>query len=360
MAHNPKLRFGLSLEEATGASRFNPSLGNAPALPIVNFAVVGATAPKLVDTAAGQLPKAAAIVICWTDAEWAALQHVFCGGSTVLAYSARTHGTWPGWQTWASDLPKEPPTGWDHWGLYRLVEIQGRPVLLLKSNTHLDYPGAAYLEQMIELVIAKTGCTLVMSTGTAGGAKTTDHVGTVRAVSAGTLYQPANPPKQWPVYASKWTADDTLLSKPGFKQMLNPVPATTAAIETLVGQYNQHFGSTYRRSDLDPLSLNIADAVPAWFDQTGGTASLLTTPTFVVATTSGNLADYTAVEMDDALIAKACGTKASFAFVRNVSDPAQGADLPTSAQKNWGSAVYDVFGFYTSFNGALVAWAMLS
>jgi hypothetical protein len=29
-------------------------------------------------------------------------------------------------------------------------------------------------------------------------------------------------------------------------------------------------------------------------------------------------------------------------------------------QGNWGSAVYDAYGLYTSYNGAVAAWAMLA
>ena len=65
--------------------------------------------------------------------------------------------------------------------------------------------------------------------------------------------------------------------------------------------------------------------------------------------------------MDDAVIGEACkGTATQFGFVRNVSDPVQNAALPATVQGNWGSAVYDAYGFYTSYNGALAAWAMLA
>jgi uncharacterized membrane protein len=64
--------------------------------------------------------------------------------------------------------------------------------------------------------------------------------------------------------------------------------------------------------------------------------------------------------MDDAVIAQACKTAGTaFGFVRNISDPVQNAALPPKAQGNWGSAIYDAYGFYTSYNGALAAWAML-
>jgi hypothetical protein len=72
-AHNPKARFGMTLQEATAASGF--AIAAAPPLPPVNFAAVGKAAPVLLATPAGQLPKVSAVVISWTEAELAAVQH---------------------------------------------------------------------------------------------------------------------------------------------------------------------------------------------------------------------------------------------------------------------------------------------
>src|SRR5215468_10378775 len=80
-------------------------------------------------------------------------------------------------------------------------------------------------------------------------------------------------------------------------------------------------------------------------------------PTFVVGTTAGNYEAFTAIEMDDAVIGEACAkSNTAFGFVRNISDPVQAAALPTKVQGNWGSAVYDAYGFYTSYNGAIATW----
>jgi len=81
----------------------------------------------------------------------------------------------------------------------------------------------------------------------------------------------------------------------------------------------------------------------------------------VVGTTAGNYQAYTSIEMDDAIIGEACASSGTaFGFVRNVSDPVQSAALPAKVQGNWGSAVYDAYGLYTSYNGAVAAWAMLA
>ena len=358
--HNPKLRLGVSLQETKGAA-LRPGIANGPPLPAVNYGLVGKQAPSLLPTPAAELPKASAVVITWADAEWAALQHVFCAGSSIMPYSDRSRGTWTGWEKYSANLPPGGPSNWTYWGYYRLVQVNGNAVLLFKSNTHLDWPGAAYLETLIKLLAADVRPNMILSVGTAGGAKTQDHIGTVRAVSAGTLYKPGQAPASWPEYKSGWKASDATLGNAKFKQLLFPVPTKASDLQALCSQFNQHYGTNYTLAQLDPNGLNLGDDRPQIDDQTGGSASLLTTPTFVVGTTAGNYQTYTSIEMDDAIIGEACASSGmAFGFVRNVSDPVQSATLPAKVQGNWGSAVYDVYGFYTSYNGALATWAMLA
>ncbi len=356
--HDPKLRLGQSLRQA---SSFAPGLGDAPPLPVVNYAAVSRTAPSLLQTTAGALPKASTVVITWAEAEWAALEHVFCSGGAPMPYADRSRGDWPGWEKYAADLPQGAPSGWGYWGSYRLVALGGEPVLLFKSNTHLDWPGASFLRTLIERLVAEVEPALIMSIGTAGGAKITDHVGTVRAVSAATLYQAGQPANQWPEYKNGWTASDVLLRDPNFQSLLFAVPTTASDLRQLSAKFNQHYRTSYTLDQLDPDGLNLGDAVPQIDDQTGGGTSLLTTSSFVVGNTAGDYQAYSSIEMDDAVIGEACAASGTaFAFVRNVSDPVQNAALPAEAQGDWGSAVYDAYGFYTSYNGAIAAWAMLA
>ena len=359
-SHNEKARFGLSLRQASeSAASF--ALADGPPLPVVNFALVGKSAPGLPATPSSGLPQASALVITWAEAEWAAMQHVFCAGATTMPYSERNNGTWPGWQKYASNLPAGAPSGWNYWGYYRLVSLGSTSVLLFKSNTHLDYPGASYLETLIELLVKQVKPQVILSIGTAGGAQPGDHIGTVRAVSAGTLYESAEPQSSWPVYADGWTGSNAILDKAEFNQLLLPVPTHSSDLQKFCQEFNQLYKTSYTLAQLDPGGLNLGDATPQLDNQTGSGASLLTTPTFVVGTTSGDYQSYTAIEMDDAIIGKACmASKTSFAFLRNISDPVQNAALPAAAQGRWGSAVYDAYGFYTSFNGALMAWALLA
>ncbi|MGA9851111.1 MAG: hypothetical protein WBQ45_26180 [Roseiarcus sp.] len=358
--HNPKLRFGISLREAEGSS-FSPGIADGPPLPVVKYSAVGKTAPSQPPTPRGGQPKATAVVMPWAEAEWAALQHVFCAGGSAMPYSARSRSTWTGWEEYSTNLKSGGPSDWTYWGYYRLVEVSGKPVLLFKSNTHLDWPGAAYLEALIQQLVADAQPGLILSIGTAGGAKPQDHIGTVRAVGAGTLYEAAQPPAGWPEYKSPWKASDQVLRNPQFKQLLFPTPTRTTDLQTLCSQFNRQYRTSYTLSQLDPNGLASGDVWPQIDDQTGGGASLLTTSTFVVGTTSGNYQNYTSIEMDDAVIGEACASSGTpFGFVRNISDPVQSAALPPKVQGAWGSALYDAYGFYTSYNGAVAAWAMLA
>jgi hypothetical protein len=340
---------------------FFPTLANMPALPVIDWSLVGQSAPTLLSSASSTLPTANAIVITWADAEWAAMQHVFCASAKSMPYTARNTGAWSGWTKYAANLPADPPSGWSFWGEWRLVEIAGSTVMLFKSNTHLDFPGQTCLTSLIGILIEQVKPTLILSIGTAGGAQTEDHIGTIRAVSAGTLYEAGEPAASWPLYQNSWQAADTILNSAGFLSLLFPIPTTPAGLQSLCSQVNTFYKTSYALAELDPAGLNSGDATPQINNQTGGAISLLTTPTFVVGTTAGTYQDFACIEMDDALIGKACSAAGvSFGFVRNISDPVQNAALPAGVQGNWGSTIYEVYGIYTSLNGALAAWAMLA
>ncbi len=355
--HDPYRRFGLTLSKAL---RAGTTIANTPPLPVVDYAAVGQTAPKLLDTPAGALPKASAVVITWAEAEWAAMQQVFCAGGATMPYGDRTRSDWSGWRTYSKNLPGGAPSGWTEWGSYRLVEIGGKPVLLFKSNTHLDYPGASFLDTLIRLLITDVEPALILSIGTAGGARPTDHIGTVRAVSAGMLYETGQPASKWPDYRNDWTAGNALLGV-NLSRLLFPIPTTPGDLQLLAASLNRRLGTDYTLVQLDPGDLNLGDAVPLVDDQTGGGVSLLTTSTFVVGTTAGDFQAFSAIEMDDAVIGEACAARGTaFGFIRNVSDPVQNASLPAKVQGSWGSVVYDAYGFYTSYNGAIAAWAVLA
>ena len=340
---------------------FAPTIANTPPLPVIDWSQIGQVAPTLLGKPSSGLPSADAIVLTWADAEWAALQHVFCASGSTMSYSNRNTGSWTGWNKYSTGLPSNAPSDWTFWGEWRLVQIGGATVMLFKSNTHLDWPGQTYLTDLIQLLVQQVKPGLILSIGTAGGAQTGDHVGTVRAVSAGTLYEQNIAPVSWPVYQNSWTAIDTVLDTPGFTSLLLPIPTTATDLQSLCTQFNQYYSTSFSLSELDLDGLNSGDPLPGIRDQTGAATSLLTTSTFVVGTTSGDYQSYVCIEMDDAIIGEVCeAAGTAFGFVRNISDPVQSASLSAEIQGEWASTIYDAYGFYTSYNGALAAWAMLA
>jgi kumamolisin len=343
---------------------FNPKISNHPDLPAINWSAIGAAPPQLADTPNNSLPQADAVVICWADAEWAPIQHVFCDNNQSMNYASRTRGEWTGWQKYTKDLPKGANSGWTFWGYYRLVLVGTKRVLLFKSNTHLDFPGQQYLQKLISILISDVKPSLILSTGTAGGTIPTNHIGTINVVDAGTLYQTNEPQSSWKTYANNWNAGWTQISKTGFTGLLFPIPTTATDIASIKDQFNSFYGTSYTLAELNPGNLNIGDPEPSLNNMTGAGTPLLTATSFVVGTVNGNTGNFgsfACIEMDDTIIDMTCkSANIAFGSVRNISDPAQNASLPTQAQGDWGSAIYNAYGFYTSYNGAITAWAILS
>ncbi len=345
--------------ETSAATRLQPKITHTPDLPAIDWSVVGRSAPTLLTTSS-EIPLAEVVVITWTDAEWAALEHVFCGSATEMSYGARTDDTWSGWQRYTKNIPTIK--GWPSWGEYRCVQINAAPVLLFKSNTHLDFPGERYLEQLLGQLVASAKPKLVLSTGTAGGARTTDSVGTVNVTNAATLSVSGQPlARWWPTYKNPWQPNWTMAGSGKFAKLLSPVPTSQSDLTNVCAQFNAFYKSTYVLNQLDVSGLTMARGAPAINNLTAASVPLLSTNSFVVGNQRGNFESFACVEMDDAIVAKVCSAAdVPFGFVRNISDPVQNASLPPEAQAHWAQAIYDAYGFYTSFNSALVTWAVLA
>jgi nucleoside phosphorylase len=360
--HPARLLVSAAVSEAEFAKKFRPVIKNTPDLPIVNWAAVGGAAPVLLETPAS-LPKADAVVITWAESEWAALQHVFCSSGTAMTYSKRNEGAWTGWVKYSAGAP----ASLGYWGYFRLVQIGGKDVLLFKSNTHYAASqGEQNLEALTNLLIQKVAPTVILSVGTAGGARDTDPVGIVNVVRVDALYESNQPQSAWPSYSTTWAPNWAMLSNAHFNSLLFAVPTTQDDIAGIIKQFNEFYKTTYSLSTLDPLNLNFGNvahnaAKPVINDMTTAGSKLLTAKSFVVANTSGNLSTFACVEMDDAVIAKAAAAGGTlFGSIRNISDPIQNVALTPTFQGHWGEAIYTAYGMYTSFNGAMATWAVLS
>jgi len=347
-------RLGVTAAEA---AKKTSSIAHKPPLPIIDFGKLGTVAPGI-PANPDSMPTADTVVLCWAESEWAALQHVFVSGAQPMPYSDAGHSSWPGWSRLTTPAV---PAGVDggYWGYYRLVTVGQKRVLLFKSNVHLDETnGQANLEQLVALFGKTVKPGLILSTGTAGGARLKDPIGTVNVVAAGTLLG-SGAPANWPTYSNAWVPAWQLVKSPNFVEQLMAIPTTKTDLQSLADAFNRKNGTSYRLSELDPDNLCNGAPVPAVNNLTPAT-SLLTATTFAVANTSGNFEQFACVEMDDAIIGEACKKAGiAFGFVRNVSDPVQNAALPTTDQGRWGGSVYQAYGFYTSYAGALVAWGIL-
>jgi nucleoside phosphorylase len=241
------------------------------------------------------------------------------------------------------------------------VQVGTTKVLLFKSNTHY---AAAHGEQNLQALtnrfIESVKPKLILSVGTAGGARPTDPIGTVNVVHTDVLYESNQPQNLWPSYSNPWKPNWALLSNSGFRQLLFAVPTTPADLASVGTQFNKFYGTKYPLSELNADGLNMGASVPAINNLTPAGTALVTANSFVVASTSGNLANFACVEMDDAVIASAAAGKTAFGSIRNISDPIQNAELPEKFQGNWGEAIYTAYGMYTSYNGAIAAWAVLN
>ena len=354
--HPARLLLSAAVSAGDFSKKFEPSISNTPDLPAVNWAAVGKQAPQLLSTPA-QLPNADTVVITWAEAEWAALVHVFCSSGTSMSYTKRNESSWNGWVKYDQGAP----SGLDYWGYYRLVQVGATKVLLFKSNTHY---AAAHGEQNLQALtnrfIESVKPKLILSVGTAGGARPTDPIGTVNVVHTDVLYQSNQPQNLWPSYSNPWKPKWTLLANGGFKELLFAVPTTPGDLASVGTQFNKFYGTNYPLSELNADGLDMGASVPAINNLTPAGTALVTANSFVVATTSGNLANFACVEMDDAVIASAAAGKTAFGSVRNISDPIQNAQLPEKFQGNWGEAIYTAYGMYTSYNGAIAAWAVLN
>jgi nucleoside phosphorylase len=351
----PIKRLGVTAVDAAGKG---PLIQSTPALPVIDFGKLGKAAPG-VPANPGGLPSADAVVLCWAECEWSALQHVFVSGSLRMPYSDAENSSWQGWdKLTAPNVPDGVQGG--YWGYYRLVTLGQKDTLLFKSNVHLDETnGQANLEQLVQLFAKTVKPSIILSTGTAGGARTGDPIGTVNVVNAGTLLEKGGP-ATWPTYGNAWIPDWGSVQSLNLTQQLMAIPTTKADLQSLAQQFNTRYGKSYTLSELDPNNLCTGAPVPAVNNLTPRT-SLLTATSFAVANTSGNYQQFACVEMDDAVVGEACKNAGlAFGFVRNISDPVQNAELPSKDQGLWGEFVYEAYGFYTSYAGALVAWAILS
>jgi hypothetical protein len=362
-----------------------------PPLPVINWDAIKNAAPVLLPVdyqgPNAPLPKADMVVITWTNAEWSAFDHVFCGSGTERT---ATDTSWQNnWLLYTKGAPPPPATGTDYhlWGYYRMVQITGQSgkvltVLLFKAQAHLAYdPYLTGLQAMTNAVLADTGAAYMYSIGTAGGAGDSDLLGNTVITNSGYLMMTnannaGSPLNNQTFSCTNWFPPFELVETVQ-QNLLYPLSHVASW-----RQYNYLYGQlcTEMYNNGKPLaSMNgiaVTDLVNAPLNpdnlkqaQTVNCKDkpLLTTDFYYIAQ-PGDAEKYCILEMDDAVLGQAAGAMGvNYAFVRNVSDPVVpsqtqngSSDIPDVVRNAWSSLIYETFGFYTSYNGALSAWATIA
>lgn len=361
-----------------------------PPLPKVDWAKINNKAPTNLNInyqgPNAPLPAADIVVITWTNAEWAAFDHVFCNSKKPMT---ATDISWQkDWVAYTKGAPPPPATGTNFhlWGYYRMVQITGQSgkklkVLLFKAQAHLAYdPYLKGLTAMTTNILDDTGAKYMYSIGTAGGVSDTDLLGNTVVTNSAHLMMtnPNNLPSQFnnqTFTCNSWFPSFDLMGKT--KKVLFFPLSKVASMK----QYDYLFGELCTKiynngkpiANMDGIA--VTDLVNAPLEPKNlkkpqtidcKDKPLLTTDFYYIAQ-PGDAAKYCILEMDDAVLAQVAGSKGvAFAFVRNVSDPvvpsltAAGQTIPDIVRTDWSSFIYDTFGFYTSYNGALSTWATIA
>ena len=267
-----------------------------------------------------------------------------------------------------------------------MVQITGQTekkhkVLLFKAQAHLAYdPYLKGLTAMASAILDDTGAKYMYSIGTAGGVSDTDLLGNTVVTNSAHLMMtnPNNLPSHFnnqTFTCNSWFPSFDLMEKT--KKNLFFLLSKVASLK----QYNYLFGELCTKiyNNGKPIAsmdgIAVTDFVNTPLDpknlkkpQTTNCKDkpLLTTDFYYIAQ-PGDAAKYCILEMDDAVLAQVADSKGvAFAFVRNVSDPVvpsqteAGQTIPDIVRTDWSSFIYDTFGFYTSYNGALSTWATIA
>ena len=370
-------------------SRPCSSPADLPPLPRIEWSDIGQTAPTVKDLGTpdkdAPLPSADIVVITWTSTEWNALDHVFVNSGTEAHVSSEEFRK--GWHLRSNDA--EIKGAYNLWGFYKMVQISNAngatlDVLLFKADAHLSHPPYAQgLVDMVSLIIAEAKPDRLYTIGTSGGASVNEKLGDTVVTNAGHLKIEHDINKSVKidggtvdldgktVSCSSWFPDTGLFDKVQdhllFKlsSVVTPDYLAYMLCEAIHDDEagDDSWDGKYTVADLTNSALENLNTPKGLNRQN---VPLLTTDFYYIAA-GDDAADYSALEMDDALIGLTAGSLGTdYVFIRNISDPIvptttrNGDTIPTELREAWSSQIYTRYGFYTSMNGALLTWATIA
>lgn len=352
----------------------NPYL---PDLPVVDWSSIGHEAPRIIPFdykgPSAPLPEADIVVMTWTVAEWSAFDHVFVDSRVPRGPNSSTEWR-DSWKLYARDAMKVPKSP-DLWGYYMLVGIKNKSgeekkVIVFKAEAHLAHaPYSEGLVKMTQLICEDAKPSQLYSIGTSGGARITENLGDVNVTNAGFAKMKKEQNAQYndKSVQGKFYPPFTLV--PEVQKLFMPLSKVLDKDELYHLIYQLH-KKTSESKDLWYEDLVNAPLSP---DNTGSPKALenkdiplLTTDYYFIAQ-GDDTKQYSALEMDDTIIGIAAQEAGvDFCFVRNISDPIvadkakDGTPIAQKVRSDWSGLIYNTAGLYTSFNGALTAWALIA
>jgi nucleoside phosphorylase len=320
------------------------------------------------------LPDCDVVVITWTVDEADGLAKVFTPGRPADHWYpyARRFGRY------AKQIrPGAPAHHANRLGSYMPVKLGSQRVLCMKSELHLNQDGISErdaqgkptgratlpVKDLFKQIITETGCSTILTIGTAGSVFDDFRLGDVvvtRAAKFRLQQEFRNEPFNESRYTSDWTIPRTHFDVA--EQLMQALSSELAEPE--VGPPSPEYGTgdilspepNTPRIRLDGRDMDAFHPI-------------LTTDYFEYGTTTNRLDQFgAAVEMGDAALGLACtelDNPPNWAVVRNMSDPVINGRLPSKAyhlneQTTWAVAFYTAYGMWTSVMGALATWAVIA
>jgi len=307
-----------------------------------------------VAAADGSLPPADVVVMVDTTAEADAAADVLTPGVARQSWTPYT-------KNYAAVSKKVGPHGPSHeskrLGSYCLTRIAGLTVLVYKTELHLHTDGPALpVKDLLAQVIDDVQPRVFLTTGTAGGVYQSMELGDVVVSRAARFYCERDfkdAPFNGKTFTSDWTVPTAHL-----------VEATV-----LVRGYAPHLSGKAAppSKDCAAYSTSVPRGPSVFVDGAGGIPAfhpILTTDFFEFGTSANRLDKLgLAVEMDDAVLGLVCGELKDpprWACVRNLSDPTINGALAAKVQGRCAEFYYKRFGYWTTVNSSLAAWAIVA
>ncbi len=310
------------------------------------------TAPK----SESPLPQVDYVIVTWTVAEVKALADVLTPGHPREEWYSYTRN----FETFLPAIRKTAPSRKaGRLGSYFLTAIGGKRVLCFKSELHLNQDSVRRPGQLPTLPVAdlfrqllqETRPKLIITAGTAGATFGKTRLGDVMLTRAARFRlndEFKEAPFNHQTYACAWMpkiplgffAKARLLLDAHKDKLSADSPITRTPWLWVEGH------KTAGHFDLKPL------------------APILTTDFFEYGTTTNHLEkEGCGVEMGDAvlgMVVDGLPQKPRWLVIRNASDPCIDGTLPKKEQVAEAVRLYQQYGYWTSVNSSIAAWAVIA